>query len=251
LTEWGGREIPPPMGTPFQLPRLASAPGADGWSEETTRYQVLPHPAPKFHTVMNPRDVFSKGEGVCSITTRVRAPVEGEVAFELRSKISLGEVHIEDHFDAVWRGGMHAGRLRRTAGQGRREEIDFQKNPFPLPEATYPEVLLPFLMRGQPRDGERRSLCAWTSDRFVSRVYYESRERKVLDVPAGRIASTLVWMYPDLNDWVSLGSVITRLAKPLLPRYEMWFEDAAPHRVVRFEGAFGPPGAVEITMNLV
>lgn len=232
------------------LPRLTAAPGPDGWAEETVHYRVQPHPRPKFHTVMNPREVFASGDGRCSVTTRVRAPREGEVALELISRVELGSVLLEDRFEGVWQGGLAPGKLLRVVGQGRRKEIDFLRNPFPLPQATYPEVLLPFLMRAQPRDGERRTLCSWTSDRFVARVYYESRERKVLDGPGGRIPSTLVWMYPDLNDWISLGSMITKLAKPLLPRYEMWFEDAAPHRVVRFEGAFGPPGAVEIVMQL-
>ena len=57
-------------------------------------------------------------------------------------------------------------------------------------------------------------------------------------------------MYPDLNDWVPLGSMLTTLAKPLLPKYHMWFEEAAPHRVIRFEGAYGPPGAPELILEL-
>jgi hypothetical protein len=233
-------------------PSLASAPGADGWAEETVTYRVLRHPRPKFNSVVDAAAVFAGGEGRSTVTTRVlsRPPAAGEIALQLSARITVGGVLFEDSFDCVWRDGLAPGRLTRTVGEGRRKEIDFQRNPFPLPPATYPEVLLPFLMRGQPRDGERRTLCSWTSDRFVARVYYESRERKTLDVPAGRIASTLVWMYPDLNDWVPLGGVINRLAKPFLPRYEMWFEDAAPHRVVRFEGAFGPPGAIEILMLL-
>jgi hypothetical protein len=105
-------------------------------------------------------------------------------------------------------------------------------------------------MRGQPFDGARRALYAWTSDRFVARVYYESRGKKEITVPAGRIAATEVWMYPDLNDWVPLGTVLTKMAKPFLPRYEMWFESAPPHRLVRFEGSYGPPGAPEVILEL-
>jgi hypothetical protein len=44
--------------------------------------------------------------------------------------------------------------------------------------------------------------------------------------------------------------VITKLAKPLLPRYDMWFETVPPYRVARFEGPFGPPGAPEIVLEL-
>ena len=57
-------------------------------------------------------------------------------------------------------------------------------------------------------------------------------------------------MYPDLNDWISLGSVVTRLARPLLPHYDMWFEPFAPYRVLRYEGPYGPPVAPEIVLEL-
>jgi hypothetical protein len=77
-----------------------------------------------------------------------------------------------------------------------------------------------------------------------------AEKKKILQQSRSDIKQTLL-MYPDLNDWVSLGSVLNRLAKPLLPRYEMWFEASAPHRVVRYEGAFGPPGAPEVVLELL
>jgi len=58
-------------------------------------------------------------------------------------------------------------------------------------------------------------------------------------------------MYPDLNDWVKMGTALTKLAKPFLPRYSMWYEPAAPNRLLRFEGSYGPPGAPEIILELV
>ncbi len=45
-------------------------------------------------------------------------------------------------------------------------------------------------------------------------------------------------------------AVLETLAKPLLPKYRMWFEVAKPNRVVRFEGPYGPPGAPEIVLEL-
>jgi hypothetical protein len=147
-------------------------------------------------------------------------------------------------------GGIVASTLRHTVGDARQNLVELLKTPWPLPATTYPETLIPFLLRGQPRDGARRAMYAWTSDRFVARVYYESRATKVLDLPAGRIEATEVWMYPDLNDWVKLGGVLTKMVKPFLPRYEMWFETQPPHRLVRFEGSYGPPGAPEIILEL-
>ena len=57
-------------------------------------------------------------------------------------------------------------------------------------------------------------------------------------------------MYSDLNDWVSLGAIVTKLARPLLPKYRMWFDAEAPHGVLKFEGPYGPPGAPEIVLEL-
>lgn len=57
-------------------------------------------------------------------------------------------------------------------------------------------------------------------------------------------------LYPDLNGFVRVGSTVARLAKPLMPQYHLWFERAAPNRVLRFEGPYGPPGAPELIMEL-
>jgi hypothetical protein len=84
----------------------------------------------------------------------------------------------------------------------------------------------------------------------VAKVYYEVGKAVALELPAGRFEAIEAVMYPDLNDWVSLGTVITSMAKPLLPKYRMWFEKAPPHRVVKFEGPYGPPGAPEIVLEL-
>jgi hypothetical protein len=238
---------------PFLLPKLGTAPGADGWREETTRYRVRPRPKPMFKSILDPKALFSGGDGTAEITTRTHdQKAIGEVALELLVRQQLGALDLTDRFTGVRAGaGVRAGTLERRIGEGRKEDVDFGLGPFPWPHATYPEVLLPFLMRGMPHgDGQRRAAYSWTSDRFVARVYYELREKETLDVPAGKIEAHHVWMYPDLNDWVALGSVLTRLAKPLLPRYSIWFEVAAPHRVVRFEGAYGPPGAPEVLLEL-
>jgi hypothetical protein len=239
---------------PFLLPQLPGDPGDDGWTEEVLEYTIRPRPKAKFKTILDAHRLFTSGEpGVATLTTRTRPPVDGEddrVVLDLTIEITIGKIHQVDHMQCTWRGGMISHRLMRVVGESRKKEINFHADPHPFPPTTYPEVLLPFLMRGQPRDDKRRALYAWTSDRFVARVYYETRGGVTLDVPAGQIESTEVWMYPDLNDWVAIGRVLTRLAKPLLPRYEMFFENEPPYRVVKFEGSFGPPGAPEMIIEL-
>lgn len=233
------------------MPRLAAAPGGDGWATETLRYRLRPREKPKFHTVLDAATVFGRGSGEAVVTTRARPPADGQTVLDIAVTLDLGGVHLEERFDCVWRSGLHAGRLLRVVGDARRKEIDFTKSPFPLPASTYPEVMLPFLLRAQPQDGRRRAAYAWTSDRFVARVYYESRGTTELALPAGRIRATEVWMYPDLNDWVKLGNVLTKMAKPFLPRYAMWYDADGPARLLRFEGSFGPPGAPEIVLELL
>lgn len=243
--------MPRRMDAPFALPRLAGTAGTDGWTEEVTRYRLTPRAKPMFHTILDARRIFSEG-ATATVTTKVaNESTEGELAMMLDVRLESGHLSFHDHFEGVWRGGVVGRVLERTVGHSRKEVVDFANSPYPFPLATYPDVLIPFVMRGQPLDGVRRALYSWTCDRFCARVYYESKAKTTLSVPAGRIECVPVIMYPDLNDWVSLGSVLTRLAKPLLPRYEMWFEVEKPHRVVRFEGAFGPPGAPEVVLELL
>ena len=236
----------------FRLPVLNGAEEVDGWSEETTRYRITPRPKSKFKTVLKPAELFGPDGGRFEVTTRVRpSAAESEDTLEVRATVELPEVKIEERFIGVREGvGVRASTLDRTVGESRTEKVNFIGSPFPLPRTSYPEVLLPFLMRAQPRDGGVRAAYSWTNDRFVARVYYERRKRKTLELPAGRFEADEVWMYPDLNDWIALGGLLTKLAKPLLPRYTMWFETGASNRVLRFEGPFGPPGAPEIVIEL-
>jgi hypothetical protein len=134
----------------------------------------------------------------------------------------------------------------------RSEQVpDFRHEKLGLPLATYPEVALPFLLGWLPHDSERRSVYAWINDRFIAKVYVEVHGRTSLSLGGKTREVVELMMYPDLNDWVSLGGVLTRLAKPFLPKYHMWYERKAPYRLVRFEGPYGPPGAPELVLELV
>jgi hypothetical protein len=233
----------------FALPKLTGAAGADGWVEERTAYRVRARPKPKFKTTVEARTLFGPDGSAMALTTRARPPAQdrpGEVVLELHAQISTPSATLHERMSCTWEDGLRAARLVREVGGARKYEIDFLATPFPIPHTTYPEVLLPFLMRGQPLDGQTRAAYAWTSDLFIARVYYEARGAANVK----GIATREVWMYPDLNDWIALGGVITKLVKPLIPRYSIWIEEAAPHRVARFEGSFGPPGAPEVVLEI-
>ena len=242
------------MDEPFALPRLNGALSSEGVIEETLCYRVRPRPQPKFHTVLNTKRLFGGEDGEAVVKTSViPGAAEGAAAVHLDIRQRIGNLEVHDRFTSIKSGqGARAGRLERRIGEARREDVDFTAGPFEFPAATYPEVLLPFLMRGQRFEvGHKRAAYSWSCDRFAARVYYESRGEQVIEVPAGQIKAHHVWMYPDLNDWVSLGSVITRLAKPLLPRYDLWFESDEPGRPVKYEGPYGPPGAPEVILELM
>ena len=237
------------------LPMSPTGPADEqGWTEEVLRYAVGPLPRPKFKSMMDAHALFSGGR--MRVRTRVCEPRQGEPCLELFVEAELRDARIEGSYTCTWDRGLKAGRLQRQtwdlAGQlVRSEDVDFAALPMRPPEASYPDILLPFLLRGQPLDGRRRAAQSWTSDRFCARVYYERRRSLAIDVPAGRFRAVEVWMYPDLNDWIALGGVLTRLAKPLLPRYRIFFEQAPPHRVLRFAGPYGPPGAAEVLLELL
>ena len=58
-------------------------------------------------------------------------------------------------------------------------------------------------------------------------------------------------MFPDINDWIHLGKVITRMIRPFVPKYRVWYAPEPPFHMLRFEGPYGPPGAPEVILELL
>lgn len=223
------------------------------WHEERLEYVVSPRSRSKFKTVLDAHQLFA-GAAHSSVTTRTRRAAPGDLAYELDVQHRLARVTMHDMLACRDEGGLRPMSLdRRVHVDGddlRTQRVEFGGTHLGLPEASYPEVLLPFLLRGTPRDRHLRATYAYTADTFIARVYYETRSIQMVTVPAGTFKTHEVWMYPDLNDWIGLGAMLARLAKPLLPRYSVWLDVELPHRVVRFEGAYGPPGAPEVVLEL-
>jgi len=220
---------------------------------EVATYVANPRAKRSFNTILDASHLFD-ANGRSTVTTRaLREGASRRVEIQTEHALKGGTISetlvlsANEHLQAR---SLHRVLVDEEGVTCREEKIEFGRGPFKLPEATYPEVMLPFVLRWQPVDSERRSLFAWIVDRFVARVYCEWRGQGKTTVPAGTFETVEMMMYPDLNDWVNLGKMINTLAKPLLPKYRMWFELAAPHRVVRFEGPYGPPGAPEIVLEL-
>lgn len=217
------------------------------WAGETLRYATRPRPKRAFRSILDAQDLLAHGA-----TTEVSLEIDGE-GVKLHAATDLREGRMVDriHHDA----DLVLRRLERRVhtkggGPSRDEIVDFAAGTHPLPASLYVDVAAPFLLGAEPFDGKSRSIYVWICDRFVAKVYFESRGRHTLTVPAGRFETVEVVMYPDLNDWVPLPAVITKLSKPFIPKYHMWYEAQAPHRLVQFEGPHGPPGAPEIVLEL-
>jgi len=239
---------PTPLSSPFSS------------NKEVARFSVRPREHRAFHTALDASDLFTS-KAPAEVTWSERdLHVHMPVVFGVRGVPPSADPptgHFEERctFDVA---PLRPSSFERTLREGERvlrhEHADFGSVVPKLPEATYPETMLPFLLRAHPLDGERRSLHAWICDRFVAKVYYEVAKKHVdVRVPAGKFETTEVIMYPDINDWVKLGSVVTKLIRPFLPKYHMWFAHDASgrHKLVRFEGSYGPPGAPEIILELV
>lgn len=215
------------------------------------RYAIRSRDKRSFNTVLDADKLVDP-----SRTSEVKVGRDASGVFVAMTHPILGgsimeNVHL-DEVDGKIRTRAVLREVRDMAGQvARREEVvQFHHDTLGLPASAYPEVALPFLLAFSQHDGQRRSLYAWINDRFVARVYVETVGKVTVDVPIGKRAAIEAVMYPDLNDWVSLGAIVTKLARPLLPKYRMWFDAAAPHGVLKFEGPYGPPGAPEIVLEL-
>ena len=215
----------------------------------TSQYRLKPRPKRAFHTILDASKLLVPG----SKGSLAFRNLDGE-RVELATKYEVAAGTIEESF--VLRktpAGLQSERLERrmfdTEGQqGRHEEVNFDTNLGVAPN-TYPEVLLP-LMLGWPSAQRTRAFYSWINDRFVSRVYVETKGETTVDLSGGSRKAMELVLYPDLNDFVRVGSTVARLAKPLMPQYHLWFEPESPNRVLRFEGPYGPPGAPELIMEL-
>ncbi|HSQ66968.1 MAG TPA: hypothetical protein VLM85_27300 [Polyangiaceae bacterium] len=231
-------------------PSPLASPFADG--EHTSRYVVRPRESRAFHTALDASDLFTSREAA-TVTWSLSGGV-GELRVEMPVQSGNFDERCSFATTPALRPTSFTRSLHGPGGRAlRQEHADFESVIPKLPAATYPETMLPFLLRAHPLDGERRSLYAWICDRFVAKVYYEVHKKHAhVRVPAGQFEAVEVVMYPDINDWVKLGSVVTKLVKPFLPKYHMWFQPTASghHQLVRFEGPYGPPGAPEIILEL-
>jgi len=217
------------------------------WTGQTLRYRTRPRPKRAFHTVLDAAELLAE-----TSTTSARLEASnGSVLLQVGIDLRRGRMEDRIEHDRSMKIRRLERRITSTTGDASRDEIvDFTSATHSIPACTYVDVSAPFLLGGHPFDGKSRAIYTWICDRFIAKVYYESRGKKTLTLPAGKFEAQEIVMYPDLNDWVSLPSVITKLSKPFLPKYHMWYEVAPPHRLVYFEGPHGPPGAPEITLEL-
>ena len=148
--------------------------------EEVVRYVITARPHRSFHTVLDAHALLDPTRThLAIVTTRVSREGGGRIAVDLEQHIRGGVMREALECDAL--PTLRALRFKRSVvdDQGvecRSEMVDFTRGPLRFPGDTYPEVCLPFLLRGQPFDGQRRSVHAWIADRMVAKVYYEEHK---------------------------------------------------------------------------
>jgi hypothetical protein len=218
--------------------------------DTSTEYRLKPRPKRAFHTILDANRLLIAGS---KGTLTFRESPGGHVELVTRYEIASGAIAERFTMRKTSR-GLESERLHRwmydKQGETRRsEDVQFETD-LGLAPNTYPEVLLP-LMLGWPSGQRTRAFYSWINDRFVSRVYVETKGETRVQLPGGTKRALELVLYPDLNDFVRVGGTVARLAKPLMPQYHLWFELEAPYRIVRFEGPYGPPGAPELIMEMV
>ena len=228
--------------------------------EEIFHYRLTPRKNPLYKSILDANQIFGgvdlAGTPAIFRTHTDRTGEFPELVFDTTLDLAHGRSQEVTRY-LVRDGRLVLDRLERQVHSSngevvREEKVLFHDGPYQFPNDLYPEVYAPFLMRSDPSIKGRRSFHAWISDRFVARIYFELQKSRVKTrVPAGNFLCSQFLMYPDLNDWVPLGNVVMALAKPILPRYHIWLGLDPPYPVVRFEGAYGPPGAPEVVVELL
>lgn len=231
---------------------LAHIPAPPAGFAGTARYAIRPRDKRDYHGVLDAKRILSGMASTESVVT-LREDSSG-VVLETDHPMFTGRLREQIRYTVAPQGLVADSLVREIVDDDgavvRHEAVPtYLHAKIGMPAEMYPEVALPFML-GWLELETRKSLYAWINDRFVAKLYVERAGTEVLAAPIGRRETVKVVMYPDLNDWISLGSVLTRLAKPFIPKYRMWFEAEAPHRLVRFEGPYGPPGAPEIILEL-
>ena len=242
---------------------------ASGWPMNTSirapgfpvdaeqRFKIGPRARSAYLNVIRAADLLDPAGARLArvgITRDASAGRTATIAFALEYPLRGGRIEerviLSETADGLQPVELERSVLHSTGRRVRHELVDFTDRTIPLPPSTYPEVLLPFLLGWTPFDGKTRSVFAWITDRFIARVRYRSTGRQTIGLASRKVEAVEVVMFPDFNDWVRLGSWLSRLVSPFIPKYHMWYRPEPPHALLRFEGSYGPPGAPEIVLEL-
>jgi hypothetical protein len=236
------------------MSRTVTIPAPPAGFTGSAQFSLRAREKKSFNTVLDAHTLLAKsGRAVSEVHYSEEG---GDVVLRMEHPIADGrmreELRLTRGADGLVSKSLSREMVDAAGALVRSEQVpDFRHDKLGLPQATYPEVALPFLLAWMPHDGERRSLYAWINDRFIAKVYVEVERRTSMTLGTRSHDVVELVMYPDLNDWVPMGALLTRLAKPFLPKYHMWYERSAPHRLMRFEGPYGPPGAPELILERV
>lgn len=216
----------------------------------TTRYSLRARPKRMFHTILDAHRLL---DGESHSTLRFEERGSG-VELEMIHHIATGRIEerltLQRNDAVLVSDRLHRQLFDEHGERVRNEEAHFFREGLGFAQNTYPEVLLPMMLGWLGPARRTRAFYSWINDRFVSRMYAQTGGSETLRLAGRNVETFQVVMYPDINDYVRVGATLAKMAKAIMPKYHLWFDSRIPHRVVRFEGSYGPPGAPEVIMEL-
>ena len=133
----------------------------------------------------------------------------------------------------------------------REMRVVFNDPTLSYPAGTFPIFGLVQAMRGTPfQEGKRAVFYVWVAPTEIFRMTLEVVKQETVQVPAGEIPSFLAEIRPDIRSIIPVGSLLSKLLQPFIPKYQFWFASERSHPMVKFEGVLGGSGAAKHTIEL-
>ena len=218
----------------------------------TTKYSILPREKRAFHTVLDAHKILPATRATPMSEVALLASGD-EVVVALDHPIAGGHLREEmrltsrrrraDDARACRARCLDAGGqiVRRGAGPGLPPRHRWACRWPRIPRWRCPSCSAGCRSTASGAASTRGSTIA-SSPRCTSRSKGGSR----ISIGGTTHDTIEVIMYPDLNDWIPMGAMITRLVKPFVPKYRMWYAAPAAARPHTLRGsvraARGPRG---------
>ncbi len=131
-------------------------------------------------------------------------------------------------------------------------EIDFEKFRHIFPPDSYASEIIGFLFRGlDKRSKSKFTYYWWASEKSAFLMNTVVKRPKRVTVPAGKFTCYPIELYANIADFMDKGEYLNKIVNPFMPDQVLYFDVNYPHYFINYEGPMGPPGSMEIKIDLV